>query len=569
MELTKRQKYDVLKAELANERNSFKQYWTELGDYFMPSRLRMNLSDKNRGDRRNTKIIDCTGVIAARTLASGMMSGITSPARPWKRLTTQDTDLSEYGPVKTWLHEVNKRMDSVFLRSNIYNTLPIVYGDMSVIATAPFIVEEDMERVIRSQSFPVGSYYLAKDFRGVVNTFMREFSMTVRQLVEQYGETDEKTGKPKWENFSTVVRNAWDRSQYETWVDVVHVIAPNSDYDSKKLLAKHKKFASCTYEANQTDKNVFLKESGYELFPVLCPRWEVTAEDVYGTNCPGMTALGDVKALQIMQKRKAQAVEKMVNPPMKAPAALRGHASSLIPGGITYLAGDAKDSFTPIHEVRFNLNEARQDIMEMQKLIDRAFYADIVLMLTRSDRDMTATEVAARDQEKLLVFGPVLEQLNQDALNPLIDLTFAYMQRQGMIPPPPEDIQGQTLKVEYESVMAQAQKLVAIGGLDRLANFMLTNHPDPADPARDKVDYDQFIDEIGMALGVPPRVIRSDDAVEEIRAGKAQAAQAEQNAQAMQAVAQSAKNLAGADMSGDNALTRLAQQSQAGQLVPN
>jgi hypothetical protein len=304
------------------------------------------------------------------------------------------------------------------------------------------------------------------------------------------------------------------------------------------------------------------------MFPVLCPRWEVTAEDVYGTNCPGMTALGDVKALQVMQKRKAQAVEKMVNPPMKAAAALRNHPSSLIPGGITYLA-DPKDSFMPIHEVRFDLNQARADIMETQKLIDRAFFADIVLMLTREDRAMTATEVEARDQEKLLVFGPVLEQLNQDALNPLIDLTFAYMQRQGMIPQPPEDIQGQVLKVEYESVMAQAQKLVAIGGLERLAGFMLQNHPDPADPARDKIDYDQFIDEMGMALGVPPRVIRSDDAVEAMRADKAQAAQAEQQMAAMQAATQSAKNLAGADMSGDNALTRLAQQSQAGQLVPN
>src|SRR3990167_7102443 len=146
-----------LRAALENERTSFMSHWRDLSDYILPRRSRFTVQDVNRGDRRNLKIIDSTATLAARTLRSGMMAGVTSPSRPRFRLTTPDIALAEFGPVKAWLHFVTTRMEDVFRRSNAYNSLPIVYSDMGTFATAAMFIEEDFTGdVIRTTPFPIG-----------------------------------------------------------------------------------------------------------------------------------------------------------------------------------------------------------------------------------------------------------------------------------------------------------------------------------------------------------------------------------------------------------------------------
>src|SRR4051812_14568374 len=115
--------------------STFKPFWQEAADYILPRRQRFLVTDSNKGDRRNQKIVDATATKSLRTLKSGMMSGITSAARPWFRLTTPDPDLAEFKPVKEWLHSVQRRMETVHNRSNIYNSFPILYGDMATFAT--------------------------------------------------------------------------------------------------------------------------------------------------------------------------------------------------------------------------------------------------------------------------------------------------------------------------------------------------------------------------------------------------------------------------------------------------
>lgn len=579
--LTKREEYELLRTQLRMERESFISHYREIGDHLLPRRLRISVSDVNKGDRRNNKIIDSTATLSLRTLRSGMMSGITSPARPWFRLTTPDPEMAEFGRVKDWLHLVSQRMTTVFLRSNLYNTLPVLYGDIGGFGTGAMGVEEDFDSVLRCMSFPIGSYMIAKDYRGKVNVFFREFRMTVRQLVEQFGERDPQTNEICWDNFSVHVRNLWQDGARETWIDVCHVIAPNPEFDPNRLHSKYKRFASCYYEAGtmggeksnymSSDPGRILRESGYNYFPVLVPRWEVSGEDVYGTDCPGMASLGDIKALQLMQKRKSQGIEKMVNPPMVGPSTLKTTKASILPGDITYTdERDGQKGFRPAHEVNIRLSELREDIQDHQDRIRRSFFEDLFLMLSQSDRrDITAREIEERHEEKLLALGPVLEQLNQDVLDPLIDLTFDFMMEQGMIPPPPPELEGVPLRVEYISIMAQAQKLVGIAGVERFASFVGQLQAATGDPAvMDKVDVDQMIDVYGDLTSVPPGIIRPDEAVASIRQSRARAQQAQAAATMVREGAGAARDLSQADMSGDNALTRMIKEANAGALAP-
>lgn len=579
MYLTKRQQYESLKEQLKQERNSFISHWTELGEYISPRRPRFTVSDVNKGDRRNTKIVNSTATLAMRTLRSGMMSGVTSPARPWFRLTTPDPAFAEEGAVKEWLHFISERMATVFLRSNLYNVLPQLYGDLGTFGTAAMLVEEDFQDVIRCYCFPIGSYTIAKDNKGRVNTFTRDFRMTVRQLVSEFAKST-SSGEIIWDNLSTAVRDLWQRQQYEQWIDVAHVIQPNHEYDEKALKSKHKKFVSCYFESGGSstssanymafEPEKYLRESGYDYFPVLVPRWEVTAEDVYGTSCPGMEALGDIKALQLMEKRKAMAIEKMVNPPLVGPARLRNQKVSILPGDISWDDSESKSGLRPVHEVNPHVQELIMNIQEHERRIQRCMYEDLFLMLAQSDRrDITAREIEERHEEKLLALGPVLEQLNQDLLDPLIDITFDIMLRQRLVPPPPEEIQDQDLKVEYTSIMAQAQKSMGLAGLERLTQFALgiaAVQPD----VLIKLDLDQLIDEHGSSSGVSPRVIRPDEKCAEIRAQNQQAAQAQMQAEqasAMRDVTGSVKDLAQAPIEGDNALGALVDMAESGSLV--
>lgn len=561
--LGKRQRLELLRSQLDTERQSFMPGWREENDYIRPSRARFFISDNNRGDRRNQKIIDSTATYAAGTLSSGMMTNVTNPARPWFRMGLPDPDLAESASVKDWLHNVTQGMLAVFQQSNLYDALPEIYDDLGVFGTAAMAVLDDAEDVLRFETYPIGSFWIANDARRVVRVFLREFRMTVRQLIEEFGAFNVKNEITNWDRFSLSVRNAYEQDALETWIDVVHVIEPNREYRPNLALSKHKRFASCYYEKGTAgnsakgDPDRVLREEGFDEFPILVGRWKVTGGDVYATDCPGKTAIGDIKQLQQGEKQKLKAIGKLVDPPLVGSSNLRNTPVSLLPGGVTYdpTQGDAR--LKPLYEIEPRIAELSAEQELVRSRILKAFYVDILLMLATSDRrQITAREVDERHEEKLMALGHVLERLNKDILHPLIDRTFAIMQRRGLIPPPPEELQGKTLKVEYLGIMAIAQKMVGIAGLERFVG--LVAQIAGFDPSiLDKVDFDQLVDEYGESTGIPPRCIVPDEQVVAIRQQRAQQQQAAQMAENAQALSQSAKNLAGAPTEGKNALTDL------------
>jgi hypothetical protein len=531
--------------DIKDERSTYFGHWEELSEFIMPRRGRFLTSKSNDGSKKNGKIIDSTGSMAVRTLSAGMMSGITSPARPWFRLATPQAALMEQSEVKQWLFAVEKTMRDIFSRSNLYNSLQTVYEELAVFGTGALLISEDFDDVIRCYPFTVGEYGLAQSHRLQVDTFYREFNMTVAQVVEQFG----------LDSCSDSVRTMFKSGQLDKWVEVLHVIEPNSAREYNKKDNQNMPYHSCYVEKASKNERKLL-ESGYEEFPVLAPRWHVTGVDIYGRS-PGMDVLGDVKALQIEQKRKAQGIDKMVNPPLQAPSSLRGQSASVLPGGVTYVdtMQGTQGGFRPTYEVNPRLGELQQDIQETQYRIRQGFYSDLFQMMMNSDRrQITAREIDERHEEKLLMLGPVLERLHTELLNPLIDRTFNIMARNDLLPPAPEELAGVTLKVEYISVMAQAQKAIGTGAIERLAGF-IGNMAAVKPEVLDKFDADQSVDEYAEMLGVPPKIVVPDDIVQQVR--EERAAQMEQQ-MAMEQVnqgAQAAKVMSDADTGGENILS--------------
>lgn len=531
-------------ATLRQERASWLGHWQDLAQYVLPRAGRWLSTSTNRGDRINDKIFNNTPTFALRTLVSGMMAGITSPARPWFRLAAPDPELMEVAGVRWWLHDTERRMRVVFNRSNTYNALSAVYEELALFGTAALVIEPDPIDLLRCYPLTAGEYMIGTSGRMTVDTIYRELRMTVGQLVDRFEE----------DNCSTTVKQHYMRGEVDVWIDVIHAIEPNRKREYTKSDRKNKAWRSVYFEAGN-DPDRLLSDSGYDDFPAMCPRWYLSGTDVYGRS-PGMDVLGDVKALMVLERRKAQGIDKLVNPAMVGPASLKNAVVNLLPGGVTYVDGQTRDVFRPAYQINLPLNDLSAEIQRHEQRIERGLYADLFLMISQEEDVRTATEIRVRQEEKLLVLGPMLERLQVELLNPLIDRTFKLMLAAGQIPEPPPEIQGADLKVEYISLLAQSQQAIATGAIERMAGFV-GNLAGANPEVLDKVDFDQCADEYAEALGVPPRIIRSDEAVAQLRQGRQQQQQALQQGQAAMTAAQGAQVLSQTDTRSDNALTRM------------
>jgi hypothetical protein len=177
-----------------------------------------------------------------------------------------------------------------------------------------------------------------------------------------------------------------------------------------------------------------------------------------------------------------------------------------------------------------------------------------MLALAGPNTRMTATEVAERHEEKLLALGPVLERLHNELLQPMIENTFEIMLEQGLLPPPPPELQGVDITVEFVSILAQAQRAVGSNSIDRfMGNAMQLAQARP--DVLDKVNFDKWADVYSGMVGVPTELIVDDDTVAALRKARANAEAAQAQVAIGREQAAAAKDLAAASTDGRNALT--------------
>ena len=517
--------------QLKTERSSWFMHWSEITQYLLPRNGRYFVQDRNRGQRRHNNIFDSTGTKALNTLAAGMMAGMTSPARPWFRMATADPDQMKSGPTKVWLNDVTNIILDVFQKGNTYRSLHAVYKELGAFGTAATVVLEDHTDVMRHYTLTAGEYCIATDWRGNVTTLYREFQKTTGELVKEFGR----------EKCSAAVQSMYDRGNLDAWVTIIHAIEPREDRDPSKRDNLNMPFRSVYYEIGG-EKDKPLRESGFKNFPALAPRWDVAGGDVYG-NSPGMEALGDVKQLQQEQLRKSQAIDYMTKPPLQMPSSMKNREVDGLPGGISYLDSTQSPGTRNLFQVQLDLNHLLADVQDVRSRINSSFYADLFLMLAnQTDARMTATEVAERHEEKMLMLGPVLERLNDELLSPLVNMTFDRALEAGILPPPPPELQGTQINVEFVSMLAQAQRAVGTNSIDRYTNSMgMIAQFKPE--VLDNFDSDKWADIYGDMLGVDPNLIVASDKVAMVRQQRAKQQAAAQQAATNNQRAQTAQTL--------------------------
>lgn len=512
-------------------RQPYESDWRLVADYVDPYAGRyLTQGDSSRRKLPSrAKIINSVASKALRTMDAGFMGGHTSKARPWFRFGTSNPRLQDNEAVKVWLDDVSQLTRDVLARSNFYTALPKLYHTRHLFGVGAFIVEPDDDDIVRFYVRSMGSYAIGVDYRGRCDAFWYCYPMSASQLKVKYGE----------DKLPQKVKDALTRGGDEEF-KVESLIERNPDA-KEGASAMHLRPWRQTYWMQGGNDDVYgcLDENGFYRMPVLAPRWWVDGCDVYGTS-PAIEALGDIRQLQFNEGSKALTTDLITRPPMGLPTSLRGQNASLAPGAKTYLTPDQVGmKAEPMYVVDARAKqELRLDNEEVAQRVQEAFFADLFRMLSYlDDRERTAYEISTRKEEAVAQLGPALETLSDELLDPCMELVFDEMTRRGMIPPPPPELDGQPIKIEYTSILAQAQKAIGAGTIERVIGFVGQTAQLAQDPTvLDNIDLDATIEAFHDAQGAPARMLRSDDAKAAIR-------QSRQQQQKMAAMAQMAPAL--------------------------
>jgi len=520
-------------SKLMEKRSNWEHHWQEVADYMFPRKADINI-DRPKGDKRHQVIFDGTAIHSLELLASSLHGMLTSSVNRWFGLRFKETTINQNDEAREWLEEVTDKMYLAISRSNFQQEVFETYFDLIAFGTSCLQIEEDEDDIIRFSSRHIKELYISENAKGMVDCIYRRFKMTAKATVEKFG----------IDNVSSKTLNVFQKSPFED-VDLCHVVKPRDMYNPSKEDKLNMPFISCYFEY---DSGHIISEGGFKEFPYVVPRYLKASNEIYGRS-PGMNALADVKILNKMVEIGMKAAAKQVDPPLLVPDDSMLMPIRMSPGSINYYRSGSRDR---IETLNIGANNPLGLNMEDQRrqAISQIFHVDQLLIT--ENRNMTATEVVQRNQEKMRILGPVLGRLQSELLQPMIIRIFNIMLRNNLFPEAPEILLNQEVDVEYVSPMALAQKGEELNsivkGLELFGNISQL-----APATLDYIDPPGLIKNLIKILGLPATMIRSDAEVQQIAEEKAEAQQQQAAMQQEMAQSEMARNAAPAIQAVSNA----------------
>lgn len=538
------------------ETSNYCQRWQS--HYMATGGTRANGANANvngpRGGKANPRLFNSKAVRSMRTLQNGMSSGMSSPSQPWFTLKWADPALSDNQAGKVWVDDVKATLYSFLAGTTIYTAMNAGYGELGLFGVEAGLMVPDWEYGAACYTLTAGEFWLGQDRALRTDTLYRDCAMPLHTVVDKFGEA----------NLSQAAKRLLTAKKWDAIVPVMHAIEPNRERQFGKIDRTNKPYRSVYWEPGSDKSSGILEFGGFDDKPFWAPRWQPQGMDVYSPS-PGLDCLPDSRKLQLQELRLQMAMDYLVRPALQSPIANRNAQANLIPGGITYSAAvDMQQAIRPIWEVNHGaVPNIVNGIDRTEFAIDDATFANLFMAITQMQgvQPRNVEEVTRRHEEQLSQLGPVVDRVQVEKLSVIVMQAFRICSAQGRLPPVPEDLEGVPLNIEFVSVLAQAQKMLGLGAMERLLGFV-GNIAGVKPDILDKVDFDDMVDVYADRLGAPARTIRSDEETAAIREGRAQQAQMEQMAQmapAMKDAAAGAELLSRTDVGGRNALESILQ----------
>ena len=538
MNETDRKLYDDIHnryKQLAQARKPWESVWKELARFINPKRINW---DDDANDTRQAEIAkevySSTAISALDLMCNGLIGYLISRTTPWLKLQSEDQQLMQYSEVRQYFQDCEEQLYSEFNRSNFYDIMSEIFHDAGSLGTACIHVDEDYTRErINYTARHLKEVYLADDRYGVVDTVIRRYTMTVKQIIEEFRE---KTAPGE----GNMLDEAWiDENKERPYkkFTVLHAIYPRKERDWGKDDNLNKRYAS-VYVLENNDR--LLRNTGLDEMCDIVWRWDKNTDEVYGRS-PGWTALADVKRDNRVTKDLMRLAEYTVNPAVQYPGRIE-YRLSLMPGGKNPYR-DPNELIQPIKLGDYPVGNDREE--RLTKAIKDTFFVDFFLGLQEIQKTMTVPEVMERQSEKATVLSAAVGRINSELLDPLIDKTFAMADGAGRMPVPPDVLLEYGARVRYEYIGPLAQILrrnFATQGVRRSLDSLLP-YVQIWPEVTDLIDSDALAKELMISSGMPEKIIRKDDAVAQIRQQRAMQQQAVMKQQALETMGRAAPGL--------------------------
>ena len=546
----KRLNGDFTKAWEYRQKN-FDENNKEICDFVYPNAKRFITSNENHDRSAMKRVLFNDGKRSLETLASGMLSGTCSPSRVWFDLGVDKNDIGADQDFKTALQNLKDAVVSELAKSNFYRVMHQVFKQEGAFGTACALIdnfdESDKDApAIDLILVPFGQYALRADYKNKVDGIYRKLTMTTNDIVRKFGSKD------KTKQLPTVVQDAIDNKSDKTFT-VLHVLEKtplDQLVENEQILPKN----YSSYYFLEGEKETFLSIAGFDSMPAITPRWDVLGSDVYGES-PASLSIGDMREAQKVRRLMLEGTERSINPPILLPTSMKDQTNRLVPRGVLFYEPEIVGQSANAQGVNaLNVHVDYSGVtMQFQDAINRiksAFYSDIFLMLDGFDqRQMTATEVAERKNEKMLMLGSVLERQTDEALRPAIQAIIDRILTTPELASRYEDIvqsfkehKDSEYQIQFVSILAQAQKASGSANLERGTQYLLGIANANQDVAL-SLNLEALIRHYIEMNSLPPDIVKTDEEVQQIKQQMAQQQQAQQQAQMMQQNAQTAGSL--------------------------
>ncbi len=482
---------------LRSGRGMWEAHWQEVAQVAAPRKSDM-LGARTDGDKRMTRVFDSTGAQANEILASGIYGMATNPATRWFGLRVLSEELMKLEVVKEYIAAVENRIFRALYSpgASIATHLHELFLDLSAFGTSVMFIGEVDGRP-RFRTHHLRDSFVAEDMNGDIDTVMREFEMTARQM------------KQKWpKTIPHVVHEKIDSGKGEHKFKVIHGVFPREERNAR---SKNREDAPIASVYVMREGEVVLDEGGFDEFPFVVPRWYRNPGEVYGRS-PAMTALPDMKMLQQMMQVHIRAGQKLVDPPLSVPDEGTFAPVRTMPGGINYVKPG--QSITPLN------SGGRLDISEqmMEGVRDRirsSFFVDVIQFFQPGARQ-TATEVVQRTQERMRLLGPILGRMEAELLGGLITRVYGIMLRNGDLPETPEELADEPFTVEFVSPIATAQR---IGEVEKFTRWLEINVQamEIKPEVGDRINWEKIPEWTADRFRIDPELTLSDGEVRAVR----------------------------------------------------
>lgn len=532
-------------------------HWARLAEFILPYRYKwlVTANSYNRGLPVNDRMIDETALLAMQICGNGLLDGLMSQWRPWFKIKPGDAGAGRPADAAAiaWAAIVEERLYAILAGSNFYPVMGQAFRDVATFGTAPVHIMEDFEDVIRLYLPCAGEYYLGVGARLSTDTFEREFTYTVKQIVDRF----------RLENCPPEIREHWKKggAALEREYVVIGNIEPNFPLEgaggtSQYLVPRGFTWRSVYYLRGLMGTSPLEAKGDYEQ-PFVVLGWSQTSNDPYYRG-PGMDALAATRQLQKQQVKKALFIDKSVDPPMGADPSLQNAPKSILAGEVTFVSA-GKTGFYPLIEMNpAHLPAMTLDIKEVQTRIERCFRVDVFKFISQMQgvQPKNELELNLRKAEQIQQLGPIVGLFETAAAPLIIHRVLSIMQRRRLLPPPPPSLRGQNLAVEFISMMRLVQEAAETASLERgfavlgkLSEAAKAAVPPLPDPIR-TIKLDDAWWEYADKISFPLTLRRPQSEVAAMDAAMAKAAQQHQAAQTGMAAVSAAQGLSNTQVGG-------------------